>query len=319
MEYSTLLKAQISKYIPIELQKNPAFIQFSEKVNDTYIELNKSVEKEIISNEKNRQLVMNSAFNVVILFDSNGKITFWNHKAEILFGKKQEDVIGERVYEIVFSASHSIMCRENIANYIKAGDTSNMYRQIGCIAINKENQEFPVEISITPVIQDSELLFCLFVKDITEIKRANDFSKNQEQKYRNIISNINIGLLEIDNDGLIQFANQNFALNSGYEISELIGQDPIQLFASKETKDFLESKKEIRKHGVSDIYQLEVKNKQGEIRWCLISVAPNYNDVGDIIGSVGLFIDVTKQKLLELELEKEKIKLKKVLKQKNCF
>lgn len=319
MDENTLLQAQITKYIPAEFQKDPSFIEFAKKVKQTYKKLNNSLEEEKKSNEANRKLVMNSAFNVAILFDSHGKITFWNTKAELLFGKKQADVIGERVYEIVFSASHSIMCQQNIANYIKMGDTTNMYRQIGCVAIDKEAKEFPIEISITPIFQNNELLFCLFVKDATEVKRANDFSKNQEQKYRNIISNINIGLIEIDNEGLIQFANQNFAFISGYEISELIGKNPNDLFASRKGIDIVESKKKIREIGIADIYQLEVKNKQGEIRWWIISGAPNYDSMGNIIGSVGLHLDITEQKMLGIELEKEKIKAEESAKAKELF
>jgi PAS domain S-box-containing protein len=319
MDETTLLQAHITKYIPAEFQKDPRFIEFTNKVNQTYKKLNNSLEEEKKSNEANRKLVMNSAFNVFIMFDSNGKITFWNNKAEILFGKKQADVIGERVYDIVFSSSHSIMCRKNIANYIKIGDTSNMYRQIGCVAIDKEAKEFPIEISITPIFQNNELLFCLFVKDATEVKRANDFSKNQEQKYRNIISNINIGLIEIDNEGLIQFANQNFAFISGYEISELIGKNPNELFASRKGIDIVESKKRIREIGIADIYQLEVKNKQGEIRWWIISGAPNYDNMGNIVGSVGLHLDITEQKMLGIELEKEKIKAEESAKAKELF
>ena len=319
MDGTTLLQAQITKYIPIEFQKDPAFIEFVKKVKQTYKKLNNSLEEEKKSNETNRKLVMNSAFNVVIFFDSQGKITFWNTKAELLFGKKQEDVIGERVYEIVFSASHSIMCQQNISNYIKMGDTANMYRRIGCVAIDKEAKEFPIEISITPFFQSNELLFCLFVKDATEVKRANDFTKNQEQKYRNIISNINIGLIEIDNEGLIQFANQNFAFISGYEISELIGKNPNELFSSRKGIDIVESKKKIREIGIADTYLLEVKNKQGEIRWWIISGAPNYDDMGNIIGSVGLHLDITEQKMLGIELEKEKIKAEESARAKELF
>ena len=215
-------------------------------------------------------------------FDKDGKIISWNKRAQTLFGKTEEEVIGKKVYETVFSESHSILCRSNINNYIEKGDTSNMFRQIGCVAVNKENKEFPIEIAITPILQNKKLIFYLFVKDITEVKKANNFSLNQEQKYRNIISNINIGIIEVDNEGLIQFANQNFSLISGYEISELIGKNPNDLFESRKSIDIVESKKKIREIGIADIYQLEVINKQGEIRWWIISGAPNYDNMGNI-------------------------------------
>ena len=319
MNEQTLLENQIDKFIPIELQKNPAFIKFSKKVNKTYIKLNKSIEKERKTNEINRKLVLDSALNVVILFDEAGEIISWNKKAQHLFGKTEEEVIGKKVYDTVFSKSHSIMCRSNINNYLEKGDTSNMFRQIGCVAVNKKNKEFPIEIAITPILQNKKLIFYLFIRDVTEVKKANDFSINQEQKYRNIISNINIGIIEVDNDGLIQFANQNFSLISGYAISELIGKNPNDLFITELSAKIMESKKKIREIGVADTYQLEVKNKKGEIRWWTISGAPNYDNNGNIVGSLGLHLDITEQKLLESEKEKAKIKAEESAKSKELF
>ena len=114
MNEQTLLEYQIDKFIPIELQKNPAFIKFSEKINKTYLKLNKSIEKEKKSNETNRKLVLDSSLNVVILFDKTGKIISWNKRAQILFGKTEEEVIGKKVYETVFSESHSILKKETV-------------------------------------------------------------------------------------------------------------------------------------------------------------------------------------------------------------
>ena len=319
MNEQTLLQYQIDKFIPIEFQKNPAFIKFSEKINKTYLKLNKAIEQEKKSNETNRKLVLDSALNVVILFDKAGKIISWNKRAQTLFGKTEEEVIGKKVYEIVFSESHSIMCRSNINNYIEKGDTSNMFRQIGCVAVNKENKEFPIEIAITPILQNKKLIFYLFIKDITEVKKAKDININQEQKYRNIISNMNIGLIEIDKQGIIQYANDYFTTMSGYSNSELVGKDPIKLFVSQENATIINTKRKLRNEGISDTYQIKIKNKKGEEKWWIISGSPKYDINGNITGSIALHIDITNQKLLEFELEKEKLKAQDSTKAKELF
>jgi len=56
------------------------------------------------------------------------------------------------------------------------------------------------------------------------------------------------------------------------------------------------------KKGVSDAYEISLKNKKGETKWWLISGAPRYNDNGDLVGSIGIHLDITQQKMLELEL-----------------
>jgi len=73
------------------------------------------------------------------------------------------------------------------------------------------------------------------------------------------------------------------------------------------------NKKEHNKRlkGQSNSYELKVKNKAGENRHWLISGAPNYDIKSDIIGSIGIHLDITDLKNLELQKEKLLLELKK--------
>ena len=138
--------------------------------------------------------------------------------------------------------------------------------------------------------------------DVTNQKDAEQALKIKEEKYRNIIANINLGLLEVDNNELIQYANQRFCTMSGYELDELIGRNAAEVFVPIESRNFIESKNELRRKHIADAYELPVVIKSGEHRWWLISGAPNYNDRGELIGSTGIHLDVTDQKKLEHDL-----------------
>jgi len=138
--------------------------------------------------------------------------------------------------------------------------------------------------------------------DITERKLSEQALKINEEKYRSIIANMNLGLLEVDSSESIQFANQSFCDMSGYTLEELTGKKASTLFAKGENQEFLDRKNEMRKKGISDAYEISMKSKSGETKWWLISGAPRYNDNGDLVGSIGIHLDITQQKILELEL-----------------
>ncbi len=138
--------------------------------------------------------------------------------------------------------------------------------------------------------------------DITERKLSEQALQMNEEKYRGIIANMNLGLLEVDNIEAIQYANQCFCDMSGYDLDEIVGKKASVLFARGENQEMVETKNELRKKGLSDVYEIAVKNKRGELRWWLISGAPRYNDVGELVGSIGIHLDITDQKNLELEL-----------------
>ena len=138
--------------------------------------------------------------------------------------------------------------------------------------------------------------------DITERKLAEQLLQINEEKYRSIIANMNLGLLEVDNNETIQYANQSFCNMSGYEVSELLGRKASMLFTRGENSEMIETKNDLRKKGISDAYEIALKNKRGELRWWLISGAPRFDDKGNLVGSIGIHLDITEQKELEMEL-----------------
>jgi PAS domain S-box-containing protein len=145
--------------------------------------------------------------------------------------------------------------------------------------------------------KDLKELSLYLAEQLKERKRAQDNIKRQEEKYRNIIANMNLGLIEVDNDEIVRYANQSFCNVSGFELDEIIGKNPSQLFVQGEAnQEFIQEQIELREKGISSVYQLPIKNKRGELRWWAISGAPNYDDHGNLLGSIGIHLDITDQK-----------------------
>jgi len=60
--------------------------------------------------------------------------------------------------------------------------------------------------------------------DITERKNIEQALMAREEKYRSIIANMHLGLLEVDTEEKILFANQSFLQMSGYSLEEVKGK-----------------------------------------------------------------------------------------------
>lgn len=270
------------------------------------------------SEERNR-IIMNSSLNAIVTIDTSGKITFWNSQAEIIFGWRKEEVLGKTLNDTIIPKRHSQEHVRGLKRYLAAGDGPVLNKQIELPALHKAGYEFPVEVSIIPLEQNGEVFFCSFMQDISERKKTESKLKLQEEKYRNIIANMNLGLIEVDNDDVIRYANQSFADMSGFEGKELIGLRASETFAFGDNIEKLEAKKRLREKGVSDVYQMPVRNKGGELRWWAIGGAPNYDDKGNLVGSIGIHLDITEQKQMEIELEKEKMKAERASKAKEAF
>ena len=139
----------------------------------------------------------------------------------------------------------------------------------------------------------------------TDVTIARNYKKNleiQKEKYSSIIANMNLGLVEVDNDDIIQLVNQSFCKMSGYCEQDLIGKKATSILKLK-NENIIAQKAENRLKGESDSYEVEVLNQLGESKHWLISGAPRYDEMGRVIGSLGIHLDITEQKVLELQKE----------------
>ncbi|MBC7641304.1 MAG: PAS domain S-box protein [Flavobacterium sp.] len=145
--------------------------------------------------------------------------------------------------------------------------------------------------------------FFAIIEDISLKKRYNESLQNEKEKYRSIIANINLGLLEVHKNNVITLTNQSFSNISGYISEELIGKKAANLLLTEESKALLKSKEISRKKGKTDSYEVKIIDKFGKNRQWLISGTPNYNAMGELIGTIGIHLDITKKKDFEEKQE----------------
>jgi PAS domain S-box-containing protein len=161
-----------------------------------------------------------------------------------------------------------------------------------------------IERSGIPIIQDQVYKGYVWTyQDVTLGRRYEENLEAQKEKFSNIIANMNLGLVEVNKDDEIVFVNQSFCNISGYSFDELVGKKAAKLLLSKKSKQIFEERMKRINVGESDSYEIEVHTKNGETRNWLISGAPNYNVQGEIIGSIGIHLDITDQKILEKQKE----------------
>ncbi|MBR06584.1 MAG: hybrid sensor histidine kinase/response regulator [Rickettsiales bacterium] len=139
-------------------------------------------------------------------------------------------------------------------------------------------------------------------RDITESYTAEQRIKDSEEKYRGIIENMELGLLEVDKDHRIIRAYDRFCEMTGYTAEELKGQNAVSLLLPEEYQLTMNKQDVDRASGKPGIYEIQLVKKNGERMWVLISGAPFYDSEGNVEGSIGIHYDITDRKLLEDEL-----------------
>jgi PAS domain S-box-containing protein len=158
------------------------------------------------------------------------------------------------------------------------------------------------------------------VADLEESCRmAEKLLVNREAKFKGIIDNFRLGLLEVEPSGVIIDANESFCEMSGFSIDELFGKDGGEMLLDEFEKERMKERNASRSEGETDVYELRVLNKNGETRYWLVSAAPLLGDDGNIHGSIGIHWDITEMKQLEFELKGARQKAEESSKAKAMF
>lgn len=142
---------------------------------------------------------------------------------------------------------------------------------------------------------------------------------NREAKFKGIIDNFRLGLLEVKPDGTVIHANESFCEMSGFSCEELLGKDGGDILLDDFERERMKVRNASRIEGEEDVYELRVFNKEKETRYWLVSAAPLLGDDGNIHGSIGIHWDITHLKEMEFELKDSKRKAEESSKAKAMF
>ncbi len=146
----------------------------------------KRIQNTVISNENRYKLILKSSYDAIIKFDSEGKITFWNPKADLFFGWKSEEVIGENIFDIILPKRIGSIYYQHFKDFVNGNKSFLLDEIIENIGIHKNNGEFPIDISILPLKEANGIItFCTFIRDITSRKEKQEQVALQNRTLKN--------------------------------------------------------------------------------------------------------------------------------------
>ena len=132
----------------------------------------KKGELALSESQKQIQTIFNAALDAIVIIDEEGKIVKWDSKAEILFGWKQEEQLGMLLTETIIPQQYREAHRRGMKLFLKTGEGPILSKTIEVRAINKNNDEFDISLSISPSLIDGKHQFIGFIRDITSRKKA---------------------------------------------------------------------------------------------------------------------------------------------------
>ena len=171
-----------------------------------------------------------------------------------------------------------------------------------------------LERDYIPISQNSEYKGHLWTyRDVTLSRNYRKNLETQKKRYSNIIANLKLGLVELSAEGKVVSANKSFVKMTGFNEEEIVGKDLRRLFKKEKIKDLIQQRNQDKREGKTGSYEFKFLNNLNEEKVLLVSAAPNFTIRGEIIGSIGIILDITHIK----KLESQKEELLKTLERRN--
>lgn len=123
-----------------------------------------------------------------------------------------------------------------------------------------------------------------------------------ELKYRMIMENMQLGLLELDLERRIVRAYDKFCQMTGYTQQELEGKILEKVLLSEKTNRELDAKGIGKDNNETHSFETQLVKKNGKPLWVLVSISPIYNLNNERIGTLGIHFDLSARKELEEDL-----------------
>ena len=159
------------------------------------------------------------------------------------------------------------------------------------------------------VIEPLKTVGKIFINALERRRMEIELQKSEE-KYRNLVENINEVIFSLDAQGCFTYISPVFQQIAFYKAEEMIGQPFTRLVIREDLPEFLMSLKNTLA-GKSEPYEFRILNKQGNIRHVRLSTR-RVSEGGEPMGLTGLLIDITDQKLAEVLVDRAEAKFRSI-------
>jgi PAS domain S-box-containing protein len=267
-----------------------------------FSEISRDLSESKESEAKYRGL-LEAAPDAMVVVDQRGEIVLLNVRAEMQFGYRRDELLGQKVKAIIpkgfaerLIADRTRTAAEALAQQIGTG--------IELHGLRKDGTGFPIEIMLSPLESPDGILVTAAIRDISVRKAAEEHLAQMEARYRGLLEAAPDAMVVVNQSGKIVLLNVQAEKQFGYRRDELVGQKVKDIipegFAERLFADALRSAEDALAQQIGAGIELYGRRKDGSVFPIEIMLSPLESTEGTLVTAA--IRDITKRKTAEANL-----------------
>ena len=266
--------------------------------------------------------IIESAPDGLLVMDESGTITMTNPQLLKIFGYQAADLLGQPI-EMLVPQEHRgghVALRQGFLQQGDARAMGVMGRTL--MGTRKDGTLFPVEVGLSrlPAVGGRGACVCASVRDISERKAAQDQMAALEERSRLILAAVGDGVVELDQHGLLTFANPAASTMLGYSVEEFLGKN-LHALVHHSRPDGSEFERKTCPMYLTSV-DGQARTVNDEVLWrkdgssvpVEYATTPVYKD-DQLVGTVVVYRDITERQRAQEAIAAERMRLQSILDQ----
>jgi hypothetical protein len=250
------------------------------------------------------QFSMDYAPEAIFCMDANAQFFYVNEAACQLLGYSREELLSMSIHDVDLNfptqswSEHWEELKSQSSFTLESTNRAS------------DGRIFPIELSVNYLEFNGQEYNCVFVRDISDRKQAEEALRESEERFRNLVESTSDFIWEVDENALYTYVSPQIRDILGYEVAEVVGKTPFDLMPPEEAYRVAEmiSNQVALQRPLTNLENTNL-HKDGHLVVLETSGVPFFDKAGNFKGYRGIDRDITKRKQTEEAIRQSKAQL----------
>jgi PAS domain S-box-containing protein len=256
---------------------------------------------DLAEREEVTRALIEASPDAVVIADAERRILVFNAAAEMLLGRPRADMIGQDMRSVLIPDRDHARFMAGTDLFLRTGERGEFVGTMELPVLLADGSELLVELTPLPLMVGTNAFFCCYLRDVSELKRANAALAASDARFRLLSGLAPVGIARTDRGGLCTFVNERWCVLGGGTPDDFTGNSWMKMVHPDDAGKVAQEWARARAQGAELRTDCRLRPNGGPQLWVYAAVAALPHGDGQRAGFLVALTNVSARKRAEEE------------------